>query len=82
MLIPGVYMKQLGSVVGVGAFDSNGHMNTKCLHATTIGPYPRECQEAWDTTRHEVINNYGLLTKHKRDEWEMRLGPLLQPTPA
>ena len=33
-------------------------------------------------TRGETIANYGLASEQRRDEWERRLGPLVQTTPA
>ena len=59
-LTKGVYAKQLSGVIGEGAYDMTAHRNEKFLEATTIGPYPRECHEAWDKMREEAIANYSL----------------------
>ena len=56
----GIYSEQLTAVIGEGAYDEDGHMNTQFLEATGIGPYPREMQKAWDELRNEAGYNYGL----------------------
>ena len=55
----GVYSEQLTAVIGEGAYDEAGHMNTQFLEATGIGRYPKEMQKAWDELRDEAVDNYG-----------------------
>jgi hypothetical protein len=81
-LTKGVYATQLSGMIGKGAYDKTDHINEKFLEATTIGPYPRECQEAWDEMREEEIANYNLAHESDRDKWERRLGPHFQATHA
>ena len=40
----GICYDQMTTVIGVGAFDEAGHMNTQFMETTTVGPYPKEIQ--------------------------------------
>jgi hypothetical protein len=64
----GVYSEQLTVVIGKGAYDEEGHMNTKFLEANGIGPYPRELQRAWDVMRDEAGGNYDF----RKDFWKKK----------
>ena len=78
----GIYSDHLTTVIGEGAFDEAGRMNTRFMEATTIGPYPREMHKAWDTLMDEAAVNYGFREGFQEDEARERMGPLAEPTPA
>ena len=50
----GVYSNQMNHIIGEGAYDTEGHRNTKFLEATGVGPFPREMQQAWTKMRQEA----------------------------
>ena len=77
----GVYSRQMTHIIGEGAYDAEGHMNTHFLEATEVGPCSRDMQQAWARTRQEVAENYGIVDGDGQDEWS-RLGPMAEPTPA
>ncbi len=54
-----IYSDQPTTVIGEGAFYETGHMTTQFLRATSVEPYPREMQKAWDVLRGEAADNYG-----------------------
>ena len=78
----GTYSDQLTEVVGAGAFDEEGHKNSKFIGSTTIGPYPGEMQAAWDVLRGEAAANYGLEEGWREEEARERMGPLAGQTSA
>ena len=63
-----MYSEQLTEVIGEGAYNENGDMNTKFLEATEIGPYPKEMQKAWDELREEAADNYGFQEGFSEEE--------------
>jgi hypothetical protein len=69
----GTYSDQLTEVVGEGAFDEEGHRNTKFLRSTTVGPYPGEMQTAWGVLRSEAAANYGPLEGFREEEARERM---------
>jgi len=77
----GIYSNVLTNSIGMGVYDQNGHMNTRFLHATTLGPYPREIQYAWRHARLDAAHNIGLTLLSSADE-RGKLGPLASETPA
>ena len=38
----GVYSRQMTHIIGEGAYDAEGHMNTQFLEATEVGSFPKE----------------------------------------
>jgi hypothetical protein len=68
-VIVGVYSRQMTQIIGERAYDAEGHMNTKFMEATEIGPFPREMQQAWTRTREEVAENYGIVEGDGHDAW-------------
>ena len=62
-------------------YDQEGHMNSGCLQATDMGPYPREVQYAWRHASLDATHNLGLNLLSSPDEWG-KLGPLANETPA
>ena len=78
----GTYSDQLTEVVGARAFDEEGHMNSQFLRSTTVGPYPREMQAAWDVLRDEAAANYGLGEGWREEAARERMGLLAERTPA
>jgi hypothetical protein len=77
----GVYSRQMTSVVGEGAYDADGHMNTMFLESTEVGPFPREMRQAWTMAREEAARNYGITKCDGQEEWNI-LGSLADPSPA
>jgi hypothetical protein len=69
-------------VIGEGAFDEAGNKNTQFLQATSVGPFPKEMQKAWDVMRDEAADNYGSRDGFEEEEAAVRMGPLAAPTPA
>jgi hypothetical protein len=57
-------------------------MNSQFLRSTTVGPYPREMQAAWDVLRDEAAANYGLGEGWREEAARERMGPLAERTPA
>ena len=43
----GIYSGILTNAIGDGAYDQEGHKNVEFLQATTVGPYPKAMQFAW-----------------------------------
>ncbi len=80
--VKGIYTRQLGDIIGEEAYEATRHINAQFLQATHIGPYPRECQKAWDNFRQHAIENYGLTIEMTREVWVRRLGPIANPTPT
>ncbi len=39
----GVYARQMTPIIGEGAYDAEGHMNTMFLEAIEVGPFPWRC---------------------------------------
>jgi hypothetical protein len=78
----GIYSEELTLVIGEGAYDEDGHMNTQFLEATRIGPYPKEMQKAWDELSDEAADNYGFQEGLQEEEAREKTGPLAEPTPA
>ena len=78
----GTYSDQLMEVVGAGAYDEEGHRNSKFLESTEVGPYPSEMQAAWDVLRNDAAANYGLEEGWREEERRERMGPLAEQTPA
>ncbi len=65
---------QMTNIIGKGAYDAEGHINTKFLEAQGIGPYPREMRRAWIVIREDAIANYGIEGEEGTNDWN-RLGP-------
>jgi hypothetical protein len=80
-VIVGVYSRQLTHIIGEGAYNAEGHRNTRFMGATKVGPFPEEMRQAWTKTRQEAVENYGIVEGDGQDEWK-RLGPMADPTPA
>ena len=78
----GTYSDRLTEVVGVGAYDEEGHKNSKFLESTEVGPYPGEMQAAWDVLRSDAAANYSLEEGWREEEGRERMGPLAEQTPA
>jgi hypothetical protein len=77
----GVCPRQMTHIIGEGAYDAEGHRNTKFLEAIEIGPFPREMEQAWARTRQKVAENYSIVEGDGQDEWS-KMGPMADPTPA
>jgi hypothetical protein len=67
-ITPGVYPAHMTDIIGEGAYDSEGHMNTQLLWATEIGPHPMEMQHAWEVAREEAAYNYGMQGEQGSDQ--------------
>jgi hypothetical protein len=78
-IAPGVYPVQMKGIIGKGAYDKAGHINTAFLEARCVGPYPYAMQQAWTTIRNEAIANYGIEGEGGSEQWD-RLGPLSEET--
>jgi hypothetical protein len=77
----GIYSKTLTSAIGDGAYDQEGHRNAGFLQATTVGPYPKAMQYAWQFARLDSAHICGLTLESPSEEWG-RLGPVAAETPA
>jgi hypothetical protein len=77
----GVYSSHMTHIIGEGAYNAEGHRNTRFSEATGIGPFPREMQQAWTRMRQEAIKNNIIVEGDDQDEWN-RLGPMVEPTLA
>ena len=75
----GVYNATLTEVIGEGAYDQEGHRNARFLQATTVGPFPKALQFAWQFTRLDCAHNRGVNLESAAEDWG-RLGPLATDT--
>ncbi len=68
-------------VIGEGAYDTEGHRNSRFLNSTEVGPFPKEMRHAWTMLREEAATNYGIGESDGQEEWR-KMGPLADPSPA